>query len=97
MQGIRYRKKPVVIKAMQFTNESKDRVCAWAKEQMNIESSFREDQPVLIIPTLEGDMICSFGDWLIKEPFPTDWRKFYPCKPDIFEQTYELVDQTGKE
>jgi len=92
-----FRKKPVVIEAMQFTEESKSSVYRWAQEQMNIEPSFRDDKPVLVIPTLEGDMICAFGDWLIKEPFPTDWRKFYPCKPDIFEQTYELADQTSKE
>jgi hypothetical protein len=30
-------------------------------------------------------------DWIIKEPFPTDDRCFYPCKPDIFEKTYERI------
>jgi hypothetical protein len=32
------------------------------------------------------------GDWIIKEPFPTTDRKFYPCKRDIFEKTYESLD-----
>jgi hypothetical protein len=31
------------------------------------------------------------GDYVIREPFPTDDRRFYPCKPDIFEATYEAV------
>ncbi len=41
------------------------------------------------ITTLEGVMTADLGDWIIKEPFPTADRQFYPCKPDIFEATYE--------
>jgi len=90
----KYRKKPVTIEAMKFTNESKERVFRWAVAiQYNIEpSTDKNDKPILLIPTLEGEMECSIGDYLIKEPFPTDWRKFYPCKPDIFEQTYKKVE-----
>lgn len=94
---MKYRKKPVVIEAMQFTNESKDRVFRWAGEiQQNIQPAFTDNgdntrEPILIIPTLEGEMICSIDDYLIKEPFPTDWRKIYPCKADIFEKTYEPI------
>lgn len=59
---------------------------------MNIEPSIDVNgNPILIVPTLEGEMICAIGDYLIKEPFPTDWRKVYPCKPDIFEATYEKI------
>ena len=92
---MRFRKKPVEIEAYQFTNETKDRVLNWAKElQMNVQHSWdSENKPCILIPTLEGEMMCSLGDWLIKEPFPTDWRKVYPCKPDIFEQTYERVEE----
>jgi hypothetical protein len=87
-----YRKRPVVIEAVQFTDVNKDEVYNWASQiQMNIEPSTRNEEPVLLIPTLEGEMICNLGDWIIKEPFPTDWRKIYPCKPDIFEKTYEEV------
>jgi len=46
---------------------------------------------VISIPTREGIMDANIGDYIIKEPFATDNRKFYPCKPDIFEQTYEPV------
>jgi hypothetical protein len=38
-------------------------------------------------------MHARFGDWIIKEPFPTRDRQFYPCKPDIFDATYEKVTQ----
>lgn len=90
---MKYRKKPIEIEAVQFTNDNKDLVYMWASEiQQNIYPTFNENnQPILKIPTLEGDMICSIGDYLIKEPFPIDWRKIYPCKPDIFEKTYEKV------
>lgn len=88
---MRYRKKPVEVEAMLFNEETKQYVYNWVRgEQMNIQPSFDEDKnPILIIPTLEGEVICAIGDYLIKEPFPTDWRKFYPCKPDIFAKTYE--------
>ena len=46
----------------------------------------------LAIQTLEGEMVAIPGDWIIREPYATDDRKFYPCKPDIFEATYERAD-----
>ena len=42
-----------------------------------------------VIETLEGDMIVSDGDWIIKGVK----GEFYPCKPDIFAQTYEIVEE----
>lgn len=90
----KYRKKPVEVEAMQFTDKDKDRVFHWANGiQMNLQPSFDKDgNPILLIPTLDGEMIASIGDYIVKEPFPTDWRKVYPCKPDIFEKTYESID-----
>lgn len=43
----------------------------------------------LIIKTLEGDMRAEKGDWIIKGTI----GEFYPCKPDIFEKTYEPVEE----
>lgn len=88
-----FRKKPVEIEAVQFTDENKNQVYHWASEiQMNISHSWdKANKPCLIIPTLEGEMICSLGDYLIKEPFPTDCRKIYPCKEGIFKKTYEKL------
>jgi hypothetical protein len=90
----KYRKIPVEVEAVQFTDKTKDRVYAWAKSiQGSVFHDWDENkQPILKIPTLEGEMICSLGDYLIKEPFPTDWRKLYPCKQSIFEQSYEALE-----
>lgn len=46
------------------------------------------DEAEQIIPTLEGDMRASPGDWIIIGVK----GEVYPCKPDIFEMTYELVE-----
>lgn len=88
------RKRQIEVEYLQFTDENKNRVYSEVKEvQMNIQHSWdKNDKPCLLIPTLEGEMMCSLGDYLIKEPFPTDWRKIYPCKEEIFKQTYEEVD-----
>ena len=90
---MKFRKNPVIIEAQQFTEESKNSVYHWASEkQQNIQPSFdKEDKPCLLVPTLEGEMMCSLGDYLIVEPFPTDWRKIYPCKEVIFNKTYEPI------
>jgi hypothetical protein len=84
-----YKKKPVVIEAMQFTDESKDRVLNWARSfQGNVFHSWdNEGHPIIIIPTLEGEMKASFGDYIIRGVN----GEFYPCKPDIFNKTYEEV------
>jgi len=82
----KFRKKPVVIEAEQFTDENKDRVFNWMTG--NRAPDFNEaGEPVLKIQTLEGVMAANLGDWIIKGVK----GEFYPCKPDIFEQTYEPV------
>jgi hypothetical protein len=79
-----FRKKPVVIEAMQFTEEDKNRVFNWVT--CNHYAGFDEnDKPTLKIETLEGDHTACLGDWIIKGVK----GEFYPCKPDIFELTYE--------
>ena len=86
---MQYRKKPVVIEAWQFTDENKDQVYHTLRDQqMNIQPSFRDGKVSLLIPTLEGEMIASLGDYIIKGVN----GEFYPCKPDIFAKTYEPVD-----
>ncbi|MFW6002651.1 MAG: hypothetical protein ACOCQD_04860 [archaeon] len=87
-----FTKKPIEIQAKRFTEENKDIIYNWAKSiQMNVYPGTDEDgKPILKIPTLEGEMIANIGDYIIVEPFPTDWRKLYPCKPDIFDKTYDI-------
>ena len=87
---MKFRKKPVVIEAMQWKGGGD--VFADIDDWMGYTSTlwFHEDNPdVLVIPTLEGDMKASIGDWVIKGLK----GEFYPCKPDIFELTYERYDQ----
>jgi len=80
----KYRKKPVVIEAMQFTEETKNQVFHWITcATAPVWDS--QDRPALKIQTLEGVMTAEIGDWIIKGVA----GEFYPCKPDIFAATYE--------
>lgn len=87
--GMKYRKKPIVIEAMQFTDETKDRVRNWMGTAAWTDwSDDQKPKPIIKISTLEGTMTARFGDWIIKGVA----GEFYPCKPDIFEATYEAVE-----
>jgi hypothetical protein len=82
----KFRKKPVVIEAVQFVDskEGVADVLRFCKDaQMN--QFERLTGLTIMIKTLEGQHIASVGDWIIKGV----QGEFYPCKPDIFEQTYE--------
>ena len=82
----KFRKKPVVVEAMQFTEKTKDQVFNWITG--NRYPRFDEKgKPTLIIETLEGNHTASLGDWIIKGVK----GEFYPCKNDIFKMTYEEV------
>lgn len=89
---MKYRKKPVVIDAIQFTGSlgSATEITEWTKER----SSWHWDNPSklaglhLKIRTLEGEMRANPGDYIIKGVK----GEFYPCKQDIFTKTYEPVD-----
>lgn len=83
----KFRKKPIEIEAEQFTNENKDRALNFVR--CNVATGFDEkNNPVMDIQTLEGTMRVSLGDWIIKGVN----GEFYPCKPDIFEKTYEPIE-----
>ena len=87
----KFRKKPVVIKAIHFTDKNKDMVYnTLSVIKQNITPFFNKDVSCLIIPTLEGEMVANLGDWIIQGIK----GELYPCKPDIFEQTYEEVSET---
>jgi len=88
-----YRKKPVVVEAIYFSYEDfvylrHDKypmVDGDLKDPLN-PNSMTAQHPK--IHTLEGDMIVSDGDWIIKGVN----GEYYPCKPDIFNKTYERVE-----
>lgn len=85
----KYRKKPVVIEAYQLPLRDKDMPDSfhmWCDAVGFSNFTSGRDQ-TLIISTLEGDHEAQPGDWIIKGVA----GEFYPCKPAIFEQTYELV------
>ena len=87
-----YRKKPVVIEAVQFdgTKESANQILAWIGSWGADAKRAHSTKPDLglTISTLEGDMHVSPGDFVIRGV----QGEFYPCKPDIFAATYEPVD-----
>jgi len=80
----KFRKKPVVIEAEHFTEENKNR--AFNFVTCNHYACFgKNGSPSMKIETLEGEMTALLGDWIIKGVN----GEFYPCKPDIFDATYE--------
>lgn len=83
---MKFRKKPVVIEAEHFTMENKDR-CFSFIDRKGYADFDGEGSPTLRINTLEGEMTASLGDWIIRGVR----GEFYPCKPDIFDATYEPV------
>ena len=81
----KYRKKPIVIEAMQYTYDNAFEVFSWMSAGNTLAQTWEHGR--LAIPTLEGTMYAMPGDWIIKGI----QGEFYPCKPDIFAATYEVV------
>ena len=90
---MRFRKKPVVIEAHQWTRDCQftadyDRWWpSWLNDGFATGTIYRSGQKVMI-KTLEGDHGVSVNDWIIRGVA----GELYPCKPDIFAQTYEAAD-----
>ena len=82
---MKYRKKPVVIDAIKFdgTQDSIVKIMGMSNQR-----SMRFENNSIFIDTLEGKMQANVGDWVIKGVK----GECYPCKPDIFEATYEKVE-----
>ena len=87
-----FRKKPCVIEAIQLLEEQLMSVFEFIGESKNYpECKIAGINPAngkFTIKTLEGDMIAEVGDWIIKGIK----GEFYPCKPDIFKESYEEVN-----
>ena len=83
---MKYRKRPVVIEAIIFDGDNY-KECLEFIGKSNVDNTL--SYPNII--TSEGTMRVNKGDYIIKEPFDKE-RGFYPCKPDIFEKTYESID-----
>lgn len=91
---MKYKKKPVVIEAVQWTGLNHEEVRAFcptaqfAYSDAACEVGAGPVVTLLTIPTLEGDHRASYGDYIIKGVN----GEFYPCKPDILKATYEAVE-----
>ena len=93
---MKYRKKPVVIEAFQMTSERMQYPSvwpdwlhlAWDKGMDEDGALWAGSQGDLYIATLEGDHFVTPDDWIIRGVK----GELYPCKPDIFEMTYEAVE-----
>lgn len=91
---MKYRKKPVIIEAVQWNGINLTELKEFVGDSLKYEyydAAYKAGvaPPVIdvTIHTLEGDMKAEKGDYIIKGVK----GEFYPCKPDIFEQTYELL------
>lgn len=88
---VRYRKRPVVITAMCYDGRNAEAVMTWigGEEKASLRRGGRYPHgDALLIDTLEGVMTAQPGDYVIKGV----QGEFYPCKPDIFEATYEPAE-----
>lgn len=91
---MKYRKKPVVIEAIQWNGLNLEEIKEFVGESLIydiIDTAWQVGKGAphvnMKIKTLEGDMRVNKGDFIIKGVN----GEFYPCKPDIFEKTYEVV------
>ena len=84
---MRFRKKAIEIDAVQWVGDNIRELSAFVGEDLFVSYCGMEITEVSII-TLEGDMKVSSQDWVIKGI----QGEFYPCKRDVFEQTYERVE-----
>jgi len=84
---MKFRKKPVVIEAMQWTGNNLSEIEAFINQGKPWGNT--DNPESIVIHTLKGNHTASKGDWIIKGVK----GEFYPCKPDIFEQTYESIQE----
>ena len=95
----KFRKRPVAIEAIQWTGENLFEVISFTDSKPDLsngETAGRWEvycdlvaKDGFKIKTLEGYMSATIGDWIIRGVA----GEFYPCKPDIFEATYEPIER----
>ena len=101
---MKYRKKPVVIEAVHWNGLNLSEIKGFVGNSATYElhdEFYNRGEGIPSIPpwheitihTLEGDHKCSKGDYIIKGVK----GEFYPCKPDIFKQTYEIAQEGGQD
>lgn len=94
MKPEKYIKKPIAIEAVKLTDNNLEAVVIWCNSselpfggKAYLKTGDYLTPQAIAIRTLEGVMTANVGDWVIKDVK----GEFYPCKPDIFEATYEQL------
>ena len=82
---MKFRKKPITVEAIQWRGYNLDKVRLFMNHKGETRRNMVND--FLVIATLEGNVEARKGDWIIKGIK----GEFYPCKPDIFRETYDQV------
>jgi hypothetical protein len=88
---MKIRKKPVVVEGIQWNGDNYDEIISFTGKHLRMNGiKVQEWQtPSLFISTLEGEMEVKCFNWVIKGVA----GEFYPCDPDIFEKTYERIEE----
>ena len=95
---MKYRKKPIVVEAVPWTGHNFREIFDFLTNNQKLDSCIYNDGDTfrfdydgtavqLYVKTLEGTVLASFGDYIIKGVN----GEFYPCKPDVFEKSYEQI------
>ena len=86
----RYRKRPVVVDAIQFTGKNVPEIAQLLDWDFDDGDG---DCDTIIIETLNGDVTVTAGEWIVRGIA----GEGYPCRADLFELTYEPIDEEGEE
>lgn len=87
----KFRKRPIVIEAVQFTGRNLDEVAHFIGSAMHFHRCRDGGADAVDLTTIHGETAYARpGDWIIPEP---EHGRFYPVKPDIFAATYEPVPE----
>jgi hypothetical protein len=83
------RKKPFTLKAIQFTKDLTDEdIRLWTDNRAFITQLDRDDEPCVLIVSLEGTMKAHYGDWIIQGVTGDD---YYPVKQSIMDMSYDFL------
>ena len=83
----KYKTKPCEIEAIKWTSDNFEEIAKFTNYKAYMELMYSSMKEELIIKTLEGDMMATVGDYIIKGLR----GEFYPCKPDVFHKKYEEI------
>ena len=89
----KYRKKPIVIEAWKFTYPYNVPMPSWLNDAIRDGIVYQHygNDPCMTIKTLEGDLRSDIGDFIIRGVK----GELYPCKPDIFNMTYDYLKESA--